>query len=85
MARKRHSAATRHRIRFERQQSCRLVALSYILISMVSHKSYLDNNAYGHNENIDKSLRRKNAQFLKVATALVKSVRKEFKDYEEKS
>lgn len=87
MAKRTLSAAQRRLLRFERQQSCRIVALGYLLISMTSCKAFIDNARYAtySRGTVSATLTKKRAQFLRVTTALVKSFRKEFDQYEEKS
>lgn len=85
MAKAPKSPLLRHTLRFERQQSVRITAIAYLVISMSNTKLFKDARGFNSDpEHLTKTLVRKRKQFIKVTTALTKSVLKEFKDYEEK-
>lgn len=83
MAKAPKSPQFRHMLRFERQQSVRITALAYLVLSMTHTKIWVESKK-DHTEGMHTSLVRKRKQFIKVTTALTKSVLKEFKEYEEK-
>lgn len=83
MAKAPKSPQLRHALRFEREQSIRIAALAYLVLSMSNTKLWVDSKK-DHTEGMVNALKRKRKQFIKVTEALVKSVLREYKEYEEK-